>query len=187
MDQIASSLWPRRRFIATTSLALSHLLFSSCERRDLPWHEYEPVLPIKYANQPSLDVFMHLSAMVCGVSKLSEGIGKQYFQLMSEEPYGLRNIGMSYHRICSVWKKNPELPLWELIKKFEPLQEGMRWFVGHLAVTWYCGVYYFEDQPGVVITAKEALIWQRLEPLKIHSGFIACPPMYWGDPPEAVS
>lgn len=172
------TFWPRRNFIWLMAGAgvVGALGGQSCQKRppaaDRTWWQCPDPM------HPSLEVFRDLSACCTGVEDLPENAVQKLFELFGEEPWGWKHVGTAYVQLAHTAEAHPGKSL-EDVMALTPWRDGEAWFVQHLAITWWTGIYYRENQLPRMVLGREALCWTQTD---LAPGWVAHGPENWGRP-----
>ncbi len=105
------------------------------------------------------------------------------YQVFIKEPWGKAHIARVYKKLQPV--VNSKMTIAELMQN-DFFDEGEQWFILHLVMTWYLGVYYHEKMPDQRIMYEEALMHESVKDFvpirfleKIAFG-------EWGKPPKIL-
>jgi hypothetical protein len=124
--------------------------------------------PIAVPDRPSFAEFMRLSDVLTGRNDLNRAMGLRIYELILVEPYGLQHVVRVYERIRTIMSSGPDRTHEAaLIAKI--FDSGERWFIGHLLVTWYTGVYY-HSVGNRRVGFEEALMYRVLEDMMAPPG-----------------
>lgn len=96
---------------------------------------------ISIPDKPSLPEFVRLSEILTGRSDLDPDMARRIYALIQLEPYGPQHVTRVYERIRVAAASDPDRARNTVLNP-QAFDAGERWFVGHLLVTWYTGVYY---------------------------------------------
>jgi len=129
---------PRRRVIlailgATGWAALSHNAGAAGTRRTVS-------LPsLTDPRRPDFAAFYRLCKVITNFPTLDAGFCGRLYRLVRKEPWGLEHVAQTYARARELGSSNGKI--------LDPSQysDGQRWFVGHLLVTLYTGIYYHDS------------------------------------------
>ena len=132
----------------------------------------------------TLEVFSALSTMITLRDNLDTETTKRMYKVFMDEPWGPDHILRLHKKISTAiaaGADRKELPLKD--EKWQ-LEDGEKWFAGHLLTTWYLGVYYHEKRPTQRVAYETALMFDALRgvipiPLVDAAGFGT-----WTSPPE---
>jgi hypothetical protein len=135
---------------------------------------------------PSFDVFLALSQIVLVRSRLNTDAARKLHKVFVDEPWGPKHIGHAYAVLRDELARQYRNRGARGQVSFSRLQEGERWFVGHLVTTWYLGVYYHEQRQTQRLLYEDALMFDTIRgvlpiPFLENVGFGA-----WADPPARV-
>lgn len=130
--------------------------------------------------KPGEEVFADLSRCCTGVEELPAAAVTRLHQLFALEPWGWKHIGTAYVQLADAARAHPGLTLDEVMA-LPPWRDGEAWFVKHLAITWWTGIYYRENQRPRHVLGREALCWQETG---IAPGWVAHGPELWAKPPQ---
>jgi hypothetical protein len=173
-----------RRKLLKTLLALGvGSVFSSCLTGFAGSLEK---IPVKSGDgKPSLETFTALSSLVTLHDDLDPETVKKMHAVFMDEPWGPDHIVRLHRKIVEGLAKRID-------RKKHPLgqdgawklDEGEKWFAGHLLTTWYLGIYYHGERPTQRITFENALMFKAVE------GLLPVPYLQpvgfgkWAEPPE---
>jgi hypothetical protein len=116
-------------------------------------------------NKPSLEVFAALSRIVLLRSDLDPEVTQRMYKVFMDEPWGPKHVGTAYGRLRRAIIARNSMPRDAEPVPLDPLDGGEKWFVSHLLVTWYLGVYYHEKRPTQRITLDGALMFESVRGL----------------------
>lgn len=172
----------RRDFLALATSGTAWLL--------LPWrasatYESLPALPpLVDRNRPSLADFVRLSRTLTGHAELDSGMAERIYRLILAEPWGSQHVAQVYEKIQAAVARDPTRTREQVVRP-DAFQSGEQWFISHVLVTWYTGVYYHETgHQGVGF--EHALIHQTLLDLMPIPTLCDKVPGFWADPPAAA-
>lgn len=135
-------------------------------------------------DNPSFDVFYHLSRMLTCRDKLDDAVARKMFALFQEEPWGKQHISRCYTKIKTALQDRADrVTMPDLISE-AIFDEGEAWFAGHLLMTWYLGAYYHERTEPIRVTWEGALMWDAVDDITGIPGVSGGEPDFWaGTPP----
>lgn len=177
MDEI------RRRIVSLSLFPAAWLLLSVPARsarsavRDMP--------ALAHADKPSLQEFLRLSEILTGHGDLDSDMARRMYGLIVAEHYGLSHVGRVYERIRAAAAGEPARTREQILDP-QAFDSGERWFIGHLLVTWYTGVYYHAT--GNQRVGFEAALMHRaladMRPAPTRCGGATG---FWASPPRQLS
>lgn len=135
---------------------------------------------ISIPDKPSLPEFIRLSEILTGRNDLDPGMGHRIYALIQVEPYGPQHVSRVYERIRVAVARDPGRARNTVLNP-QVFDAGERWFVGHLLVTWYTGVYY-HAVGNQRVGFEESLMHRALADMRTapticrEAGFWAAPP-----------
>jgi hypothetical protein len=171
-----------RRTILKTLLALGAGGVSLVYRDTLAAADNRRIaLPAGGAKEATLEVFTALSAIVTLHDDLDSDAAARMHKIFMDEPWGPDHIVRSYNKLrAALGNKSRAVltePSWQL-------DEGERWFVGHLLTTWYLGIYYHNERPTQRVTYEHALMFAPVRGVIPIPFFENTPFGEWADPPK---
>ncbi|MDQ6954238.1 MAG: sugar dehydrogenase complex small subunit [Mariprofundaceae bacterium] len=124
--------------------------------------------------------FMALSALLTGVTTLDENSGLKIMHKLQQEPWGEEHLHRVFQKFSIGKTEQPST-----INGFENLDEGERWFVGHILTTWITGIY-FHESGNEVMTYSHALMHSSLRDIYPEPHMCDSPFGYWQKPPTLL-
>ena len=136
-------------------------------------------------NDPTFEVFQALCSTVLAREALDRGLTQHMFDIFMDEPWGPKHIGHAYAALREALTRQADDERAARAVPLARLDGGERWFVSHLATTWYLGVYYHERREPLRVTLQGALMYDAMDgltprPYREHVEFGR-----WADPPAA--
>lgn len=131
--------------------------------------------------RPDFAAFHRLCKVITNFPALDAGFCRRLYRLVLKEPWGPEHVAQIYARARELGASSGKI--------LDPSQysEGERWFVGHLLVTLYTGVYYHASGHHAV-GYQEALMYRMVADWRGAPtvcaggyGFWAKPPAGWRD------
>lgn len=133
-----------------------------------------PLLPsIAFATSRTIsyEEFLQLSKLLTGSSDVEHHTAATMFETFRKEPWGMEHMYRVYSKIRDV----SELQL-------SKMDDGERWFTGHLLNTWITGIYYHESG-NRTISYEHALMYDALTDLRPVPGYCDREFGFWSKPP----
>lgn len=138
-------------------------------------------VPSGEATKATLEVFTSLSKLVTLHDDLDPVTVAHMYKVFMAEPWAPDHILRVYNKIHSALGDKNRKPLkdpsWQL-------DEGEKWFAGHLLTTWYLGIYYHDKLPTQRITFEHALMFRPVQGIIPIPFFENTPFGEWADPPK---
>lgn len=125
-----------------------------------------------------LTQFVGFSQFLTGQSELNAEATQIIFETLSQELWGtdhLKRVLDKYHQV----KANEYASLEAF---YASLDEGERWFAGHVLTTWLTGMYFYQNEQRV-LTYDQALMFEGFEDIYPHSQNCELPFGYWQQAP----
>lgn len=133
-------------------------------------------------DRPSESEFLRLSEIVTGSTDLDGGMAERMYGRILDEPWGPQHIGRVYEKIRAAAQADAALTRQELLDPGR-FDDGERWFVGHLLVTWYTGIYYHKTG-NAWIGFEQALIHRTLADLRTPPTICGGEMGFWTEPAQ---
>lgn len=134
------------------------------------------------AKKASPEVFSALSSIITLRDNLDKQTTERMYKVFMDEPWGPNYILRLYNKLSVAIGNKKRLPLkdpaWQL-------DDGEKWFAGHLLTTWYLGIYYHEKRPTQRITFEHALMFDSVRDSIPIPYFENTPFGEWGNPPKS--
>jgi len=165
----------RRNILKTLFICITSLFFS------ITGYTFSLILPKRQEKQEfGFDEFHLLSQLLTKTKNLNEKVSREIFGLIVSESWGVEHIRQIYNRVRSIQIQSAnEKPL---IIKAGDFTDSDQWFISHLLLTWYTGVY-FHDMGNHNVTLKHALMYKKLANYRLPPTYCAGAPGSWKDPP----
>lgn len=128
----------------------------------------------------TFEEFLWISRLLTKEETLDEGVGRKIFKLILDEPYGREHL-FDVHGILNERLRRHSGPAPVSVRP-DYFSQGQQWFIGHLMITWYTGVY-FHERGNRAVTLGQALMYRKLEDLRSAPTFCAGAPGSWSSPP----
>lgn len=142
-----------------------------------------PVLPALSEKQNiNFDMFHLLAKLITNTHNLNTALSQKIFYLMQEEPWGPENLQKVYRRFREIQtvltsKHNRLLDA-------DLFSEDEQWFISHLLLTFYTGVYYHSNG-NQHVTLQDALMYKKLEQYRYPPTFCGGNSGDWSKPPDS--
>jgi len=128
----------------------------------------------------SFDKFFWLSQIITKQNNLDEKTARKIYQLIMDEPYGIEHLNRVYMQLKLQQTKAKEEQ--RIVIKPANFSGGNKWFISHLLLTWYTGVYY-HDRGNQHVSLKHALMYTKLENYRFPPTYCSGKPGIWKAPP----
>ncbi|TMR62437.1 sugar dehydrogenase complex small subunit, partial [Streptococcus pseudopneumoniae] len=104
--------------------------------------------------------------------------------LILEEPWGPENLQRIYQRFQDL----QTIPANKNTRIFDAnnFNKDEQWFISHLLLTFYTGVYY-HSEGNRHVTLQDALMYQKLSQFRQPPTFCGGVPGFWTQPPTSKS
>lgn len=139
---------------------------------------------ISMPDRPSLQEFIRLSEVLTGRNDLDPDMAHRIHALIEVEPHGPQHVTRVYERIRAAVAGDPGMSREKLLDP-QRFDSGERWFIGHLLVTWYTGVYYHAVGNGRV-GFEAALMHRTLADMRAPPSICGRKPGFWAAPPDRI-
>ena len=144
----------------------------------------KPLPDVPDPDNPSFEVFHRLSLWVTCRGELDEELSHRVYKIFQEEPWGKQHISRSFLGLKeALTTASPQATIPQLIRD-KVLGEGETWFVSHLLMTWYLGVYYHERTEPLRVTHTGALMWDAIEDITGVPGLTGGETGFWAARPQ---
>jgi len=146
-----------------------------------------PLLPGKSfaatVNTLSFDEFYCLCVRLTGFDAPDRETMQKFYALFQQEPWGIDHL----LRVRAKLHAAPpgELPDVDKPLDVAALDDGERWFTGHLLTTLYTGSYYHQSG-NKVIAYQHALMFDALSDIRPTPGYSDRDFGFWAEQPEGV-
>jgi len=128
----------------------------------------------------SFEQFYLLSQLIARTRNLDEIVSRKIYQLMMSEPLGTEHLQSVYDRIRTLQMQSGNGN--NLVLRASDFTDSEQWFISHLLLTWYTGVYY-HSRGNQHITLKHALMYQKLSQYRRPPTYCGDTPEFWARPP----
>lgn len=128
----------------------------------------------------SLEKFFWLSQIITKQNNLDEQTSRIIYQLIMDEPYGnehLKNVFARFKRHQAISDNDGDMMVSTL-----GFSEGEQWFMSHLLLTWYTGIY-FHERGNQNVSLQYALMYQNLLNYRQPPSYCSGTYGYWALPP----
>ena len=169
----------RREMVRLALLPAAWLLLPRATRAALP--EVRDLPSIAVADKPSLQEFLRLSTILTGHGDLDPGVARRIYALILAEPHGPQHVTRVYERIRAAAAADPRKSREQILAP-QAFDSGERWFIGHLLVTWYTGVYY-HSVGNQQVAFEAALMHRALARMRTPPSICESEPGFWAAPP----
>lgn len=139
-------------------------------------------LPDDIMQSPSYEAFMVFSRFLTNRDSINPEFSRKLYTLILNEPWSAKHFNGLLGFVRSRISSGIDIDLKQLMTDKE-LDDGERWFAGHLLFSWYSGVYHYDDQ-------HERLTFQHAL-MNVALGKTYSPPTYsqraygfWAKPEE---
>jgi len=143
----------------------------------------------RYLNTPpkleqfSFSHFEELSKFLTFSVYLNPDLSHEIYKLISEEPWGTQHLHQVYSKIYEMNKKG--ISINEILKP-KSFNKGEAWFISHLLMTWYTGIY-FHTKINKAISFQHALMYRKLSHIRQPPTYCGGTPGFWAKPPSELS
>jgi len=124
------------------------------------------------------DEFHALSRILTDHDALDETLSRAIFEQLRVEPWGPEHMASVYARVRSLLAGDGARE----VRDPSLFPDGERWFVSHVLVTWYTGVYYHETG-NRALGFEHALMHELLLDLRPVPTMCDREPGFWAAPP----
>lgn len=107
----------------------------------------------KAADEASFETFYALSLLVTGRASLDIEFARKLYDVFRGEPWSAKHIALSYEKLSGAANSQ---------SAEKNLEQNERWFVSHLRMSWYTGVYYYDGQKPLIVAYEKALMWDAV-------------------------
>ena len=108
---------------------------------------------------------------------------RRIYALIMAEPFGPQHVSRVYERIRAAIAGDPGRSRGQILAP-EAFGSGERWFIGHLLVTWYTGVYY-HAVGNRQVAFEAALMHRALADMRSPPASCGGAPGFWAAPPRS--
>lgn len=134
----------------------------------------------------TLEVFSALSSMITLRDNLDAETTRRMYKVFMDEPWAPDHILRLHKKLGAAIAAGADRKKLSLKDEKWQLDDGEKWFAGHLLTTWYLGIYYHEKRPTQRITFEYALMFDSVRGLVPIPFFENTPFGEWGDPPKSA-
>ncbi len=146
----------RREFLTQASAAVIATLASSSHAFAFSEKYYEGVAG--FIGEANSEVFHKLSQWLTQRENLDKNDSDKVYAAIRQEPWGNEHVVQIYGKIAPLFaEENKTLDVAKLIDS-QFFNDGERWFISHLLLTWYLGIYYHEEREDQRILYETALM-----------------------------
>ena len=149
----------RRDFIIKSGVSVLGVLFSRAIAMDsklLP--KQEDLLQEVTHETVTFEHFYKLSSWVTYQNDLDEDVARYMFEVIKDEPWGDGHTAVVYNKLGrKIAEEQRVVDVAELIKT-DYFEHGESWFISHIVMTWYLGIYYHNERETKLITYEGALM-----------------------------
>lgn len=124
--------------------------------------------------------FMSLSATLIPNSNLNREAGLKIMSKLQSEPWGKEHLSRVLQKF-SIGESSQA----SVEDAFASLDQGERWFVGHLLTTWVTGIY-FHESGNHVVSYSQALMHVSLRDIYPEPNMCDSDFAYWQKPPSLI-
>ena len=169
----------RRYFLHAMSLSLATLtgILPGCS--GLRPRLQSPPAP----DQFSFNHFVQLSTLLTHSDSLDPEMSQEIYQAINQESWGPQHLQQIYRRIYQLTNKGFNL---NNLLQAENFSEGEVWFISHLLITWYTGVY-FHSKRNKHISLQHALMYRKLSHFRQPPTYCGGAPGFWAKPPATLT
>jgi len=139
---------------------------------------------IENENHISFEKFFWMSQMITKQNNLDEKTTRKIYRLIINEPYGPEHLRSVYQQVKL--KQTESKGEQRIIIKPADFSAGEQWFISHLLLTWYTGVYY-HDKGNHHVTLKHALMYKKISNFRTPPTYCAGAPGHWDGPPNTLA
>jgi hypothetical protein len=134
----------------------------------------------------TLEVFTALSRMITLRDNLDAETTRRMYKVFMDEPWGREHVLRLHKKLSAALAAGADRKKLSLKDEKWQLDDGEKWFAGHLLTTWYLGVYYHEKRPKQRVAYETALMFDTIRgiipvPLVEAAGFGT-----WTAPPAGL-
>jgi hypothetical protein len=172
----------RREMLGLALLPAAWLLLSDAARAELSAVRVMPAIAVP--DRPTAQEFLNLSEILTGYGDLDPGMARRIYALIMAEPYGPQHVSRVYEHIRAAIAGNPGKPREQILDP-TVFGSGERWFIGHLLVTWYTGVYY-HAVGNRRVAFEAALMHRALADMRPPPTRCGSAPGFWAAPPSRL-
>jgi hypothetical protein len=172
----------RREMLGLALLPAAWLLLSDAARAERSAVGAMPAIAVP--DRPTVQEFLNLSEILTGVGDLDPDTARRIYALIMAEPYGPQHVSRVYERIRAAIAGDPGKTREQILDP-KAFGSGERWFIGHLLVTWYTGVYY-HAVGNRRVAFEAALMHRALADMRPPPTSCGDAPGYWAAPPSRL-
>ena len=176
----------RRDFLIKMGTGILAGLFTSTQAHAFQALFKSTAPEIQDKNNPSFDIFYRLCQWVTYRENLDKEIAKKVYDIFLVEPWGKHHISSTYTTLKKAIEKDKDKTDIAALLKDKKIKDGEAWFISHLMVTWYLGVYYHEKMPDQRIMYEEALMHEAIEGIAPIRLVGSTPYGDWYDIPKGI-
>ncbi len=136
---------------------------------------------IEHEDHISLEKFLWLSQIITKQNNLDEQTSRIIYQLIMNEPYGnehLKNVFARFKQHQAIADNDGDMMV-----STAGFSDGEQWFISHLLITWYTGVYY-HDKGNEFITIQNALMYDIQSDYRQPPTYCNGKSGFWIEPPN---
>ena len=164
---------PRRNFLKMLFICLASLLFS------ITGYAFPLILPKRQERQEfGFNEFYLLSQLITKTRNLNKVVANKIYELIMSESWGLEHLSQVYSTIRKLQIQTEGA----LTIKASVFTRNEQWFISHLMLTWYTGVY-FHESGNFNVTLQHALMYQNISQYRQPPTFCSGAPGSWSEPP----
>lgn len=129
----------------------------------------------------SLEKFFWLSQIITKQNNLDEQTSRIIYQLIMDEPYGnehLKNVFARFKQHQAIADNDRDMMV-----STSGFSEGEQWFMSHLLLTWYTGIY-FHTRGNFSVSLKNALMYQLQSDYRQAPTYCGGKPGFWSEAPD---
>jgi len=130
----------------------------------------------------AFDQFLRLSRVLTRTHDLDATVATKIFQMIADEPYGIGHVREIHASLADL----PHGPDGQIQIDPADYTEGKQWFISHLLITWYTGVY-FHSRGNQYVSLKHALMYEKLAEFRAPPTFCSGQPGAWALPPDVAA
>ena len=131
----------------------------------------------------SLEKFFWLSQIITKQNNLDEQTSRKIYQLIMDEPYGNEHLINVFTRFQQQTIGGNAR---NIMVRASDFSDSEQWFISHLMLTWYTGVY-FHDSGHHNVTLKHALMYNKISNFLSPPTYCSGAPGSWKDPPVSLT
>jgi len=131
-------------------------------------------------NHISFEKFFWLSQLITKQNNLDEKTSRKIYQLIRDEPYGNEHLNSVYKQLKL--QQNEAKEEQRIIIEPDDFSAGEQWFISHLLLTWYTGIY-FHERGNHTVTLEHALMYQKVSKYRQPPSYCSGAYGNWALPP----